>query len=450
MSATYIIVTNATANTLSLEGDNRNPSVSIARAHTANINIVDVLGNQLLCDLLSTWVTAGTVTITRGGVAVTAAQLTAYKQGADMDRTDYDADDDLVVDAAEAVDTGSRTPVAFALTPYTLLAGDTLIQTDSSVGAIDLVLPIGVDGKTYIVKDGSGDAGTNAVTITSNGAETIEGGATYVVDTDYASIQLYYDLASTDWKILDIAGIDPTDVVTNTTRTTNWLAGNVPAETDVNNAATPYTVLAADVILSILSTTGVVEARLPAGVLNKTYTIKDSDGDAGTNTITITPNGAETIEDAAALTLLHNFDSVTLAYDVTDTDWKVVHRVENSAVQAVTAAIDMKVPAANVLQLNGGPSRTFLIKSIHFVCDTAAALAGDVTVTVGTSVGGVEIAAAFPLTGLNAVDETYRVALDGVFPAMPGNDTLDISVTIGDTGGGSTGTMTAYVLGEEF
>lgn len=217
----------------------------------------------------------------------------------------------------------------------------------------------------------------------------------------------------------------------------------------VNNAASPYTVLATETILSILSTTGVVETLLPAGVAGKTFTIMDSDGDAGTNTITITPDGAETIEGAAALTLLHNFDSITLMYNVADTDWKILHRVENNMVRATNATIDMKVPAANVLQLNGGASRTFLIKSIQFVCTAGVALAGDVTVTVGTSVGGVEIAAAFPLTGLNAAGETYRVALDGVFPAILGDATLDISVTIGDTGGGSTGTMTAFVLGEE-
>ena len=211
MSATYMIVTNATANALSLTGDDRKPSVSIARAGTANINIVDVLGNQLLCDTLSTWVTAGTVTITRGGVAVTAAQLTAYKQGADMDRTDYDADDDLVVDAAEAVDTGSRTAVDDTMSPYAVLAGDTMIQTDTTGGTLGLTLPAGVDGKTYIIKDGAGTAGTNAVTITPT-VDTIEGEATYALDTAYASIQIYYDLASTDWKLMNIAGIGPSSI----------------------------------------------------------------------------------------------------------------------------------------------------------------------------------------------------------------------------------------------
>jgi len=448
-AATYIIVTNASANTLSLEGDDRKPAVSIARAGTANINIVDVLGNTLLCDTLSAMVTAGIVTITRGGTAVTAAQLTAYKQGADMDRYDYDTDDDGVVDTAESMDATSRTAVTVAMSPYTVLATDTILQTASTTGVIGLTLPAGVDGKTYIVKDGSGSAGTNAVTITPDGAERIEGAATYVINSNYQAIELYYDSASTDWKVLDVAGFDPTTIETNTTRTGNWLAGNLPAQTDVNNGASPYTVLAADVQLNVLSTTGAVTLNLPAGVDGKTYTIKDEDGDAGTNTITITPDGAETIEGAANLTLLHNFDSVTLYYDATTHDWKVIHRVENNVVRGVNAAVDMVGVAAYPVNLDGGASRAFLLKEAIFVCTAGAALNGDVTVSLGTTPGGAEIMAATPLTGLDTANETFRVVLAGEMPAIAGNAALDCSVTIADTGGGATGTMTCYLIGEE-
>ena len=448
-AATYVVVTNSSGNALSFEGDYRKPAGYIpANGGTTNINIRDLLGNVLLCDILSTWVTAGTVSITRGGTAVTAAQLSAYKEGADMDRYDYDTDDDNIVDKAEAIDTTSRTAVAAAASPYTVLATDTLIQTDSTAGVIVLNLPAGVDGKTYTVKDGAGTAGTNAITVTPNGAETIEGAATYSVDTNYAAIELYYDSASTDWKILDIAGIDPTNVNTNSTRTANWLAGNIPAQTAVNNAASPYTVLATDVQLNVLSTTGAVTLNLPAGVDGKTYTIKDEDGDAGTNTITIAPNGAETIEGAAQLRLLHNFDSVTLYYDATTTDWKVISRVENNVVRG-SAAIDMVALANNAVTLNGGASRAFLLKEAIFVCTAGAALNGDVTVSLGTTAGGAEIMAATQLTGLDTAGETFRIAMTGEIVAIAGNAALDCTVTVADTGGGATGTMTCYLIGEE-
>lgn len=327
MSATYMIVTNATANTLSFEGDDRKPSGSIARAGTANIHMNDVLGNELLCTTLAAWVTDGTVTITRGGTTVTAAQLTAYVEGADMDRVDYDSDDDNVVDKAEAIDTTSRTKVAFAASPYTVLSTDTVIEANSTGGLISILLPVGVDGKTYTVKDGIGLGGTYA--------------------------------------------------------------------------------------------------------------------------ITITPNGAETIEGAATLALSHGFDSVDLYYDLATTDWKVLNRVENNMVRAIDATIDMVTPAANVLTLNGGASRAFLIKEIQFICTAGAALNGDVEVTVGNTVGGVEIMGATTLTGLDTANETFSILMAGVFPAIPANDVLDISVTTGDTGGGASGTMTAIIIGEE-
>jgi hypothetical protein len=326
MAATYIVVTNASENTLSLEGDDRNPAVSIPRSGTANINIVDVLGNQLLCDMLSDMVTASTVTITRGGTTVTAAQLTAYKQGADMDRVDYDTDDDNVVDKAEAIDATSRTAVTVAMSPYTVLATDTIIQTASTTNVIGLTLPAGVDGKTYTIIDGSGSAGTNAVTIT--------------------------------------------------------------------------------------------------------------------------PDGAETIEGAANLRLLHNFDSVTLYYDATTTDWKVIHRVDHSEVRG-SAAIDMVALGNNAVALNGGASRAFLLKEAIFVCTAGAALNGDVTVSLGTTAGGAEIMGATQLTGLDAAGETFRIAMTGEVVAIAGNDALDCTVTIADTGGGATGTMTCYLIGEE-
>lgn len=449
MAATYVIVTNASTRKLSLEGDNRKPSILIAVSGTANIDVVDMLGNEMLCDTLSTWVTAGTVTVTRGGVTVTAAQLTAYKQGADMDRVDYDNDDDNIVDAAESISAFSRKIITTAMSPYTVLATDTVLQTNSTAGVIGLTLPTGVLGKTLVVVDGVGQAATNAITLTPAAGQTINGGATYVINTNREGVEIYYDSTTTDWKVKAIAGIDPTTVETNSLRTQAWLDGRLPAQTPVNLAASPYTVLATDVQLNVLSATGAITLNLPAGIDGKTYTVKDESGLAGTNVVSIVPNGAETIEGAAILRLTHNFDSVTLYYDTTTTDWKVISSVSNGIVRGVNATIDMVAPAANVVTLGGGAARAFILKEAVFVCTAGAALKGDVTVSLGTTPGGAEIMAATPLTGLNAANETFRILMEGVFPAILGNAALDCSVTIGDTGGGATGTMTCYLIGEE-
>lgn len=128
------------------------------------------------------------------------------------------------------------------------------------------------------------------------------------------------------------------------------------------------------------------------------------------------------------------------------TDWTVLGSVTPN-INASNAAVDMVTPAANVVTFAGLATQTIQITDAIFECTAGAALNGDVTVTIGNTVGGTEIMAALPLTGLNAAGVTFRVPLEGVFPAMPGNDVLDVSVTIGDTGGGATGTMTVTLIG---
>lgn len=85
----------------------------------------------------------------------------------------------------------------------------------------------------------------------------------------------------------------------------------------------PDTVLATDSIVSYqLTVPGAVAVALPAGVTGTVYYLKDGTGDAATNTITITPNGAETIDDAATATINTNYGALTLAY--TGAKWEII------------------------------------------------------------------------------------------------------------------------------
>lgn len=59
-----------------------------------------------------------------------------------------------------------------------------------------------------------------------------------------------------------------------------------------------------------------VAVTLPAGVLGKTFTLKDGLGLATPATpITITPNGADTIDGAATATINAPFGALTLVFD---------------------------------------------------------------------------------------------------------------------------------------
>lgn len=80
--------------------------------------------------------------------------------------------------------------------------------------------------------------------------------------------------------------------------------------------SSPVTVVNTDcVVICKLTVPAAVAVTLPAGVTGQYYVIADGTGDAATNNITITPNGAETIDGAATLVLAQNYSAVTLAFN---------------------------------------------------------------------------------------------------------------------------------------
>lgn len=83
-----------------------------------------------------------------------------------------------------------------------------LVRVDTSGGAFARTLPaVGAseDGVVIAYTDTGGQAGTNALTITPDTGDSINGqaaDATYALDLDGGTIQLQYDHANTDWKIV--------------------------------------------------------------------------------------------------------------------------------------------------------------------------------------------------------------------------------------------------------
>ncbi len=78
---------------------------------------------------------------------------------------------------------------------------DYLVITDLTVaGAVTVNLPAGDTGQTFAIVDGKGDAGTNAITIDGDSAETINGSATFTIGVDNGGIQLAW--SGTEWKVL--------------------------------------------------------------------------------------------------------------------------------------------------------------------------------------------------------------------------------------------------------
>jgi len=128
--------------------------------------------------------------------------------------------------------------------------------------------------------------------------------------------------------------------------------------------------------------------------------------------------------------------------------------VYHGQVRPVSAAIDVKAIAVGAaINLGGLVTEHFCLKSIIFTINANAggALNGDMQITAGTAAGGVQLLAAVPLTGLIALNSTFRINFTGSEVLMLGNSDVFVNVTTADTSaGGITGTMLAYICGDTF
>jgi len=85
-------------------------------------------------------------------------------------------------------------------TPYTVLASDYTILVNAVGGAVVVNLPAAT-GSGRILNIKKIDASAYTVTVDGNGAETIDGAATYVISAQWVNITIQ-DGASGAWYII--------------------------------------------------------------------------------------------------------------------------------------------------------------------------------------------------------------------------------------------------------
>lgn len=86
----------------------------------------------------------------------------------------------------------ASTAITVASSPYPVQGTDTYLYVDSSGGAVQILLQTGAAraGLPLVIKDTGGAAATNNITITPNGAETIDGIAPLVINANYGGYRL--------------------------------------------------------------------------------------------------------------------------------------------------------------------------------------------------------------------------------------------------------------------
>lgn len=76
-----------------------------------------------------------------------------------------------------------------------------------------------LNGQWYLIKDESGGAATNNITVTTQAAETIDGAASLVIAADYGWALVYSD--GVNWFV-DSSLVSPAIAFSSGTHTTNW------------------------------------------------------------------------------------------------------------------------------------------------------------------------------------------------------------------------------------
>ena len=86
-----------------------------------------------------------------------------------------------------------------AVDVYVLKYSDGIILSSDN-SARTFTLPPGVNGKMFVIKDVTGNASVNNLTILADGTETIDGASSYVINSNYGSVKLVWGNSS--WNVI--------------------------------------------------------------------------------------------------------------------------------------------------------------------------------------------------------------------------------------------------------
>lgn len=99
------------------------------------------------------------------------------------------------------------------------------------------------------------------------------------------------------------------------------IGGGNPSPVTVTNVTTiTYTALATDYFLCV-DVAAPVTITLPTGILGTVYIVKDCDGDATTNIITVQGTGGQLIDGAATASINAPYGSLTFVFN--GTSWSI-------------------------------------------------------------------------------------------------------------------------------
>ena len=177
----------------------------------------------------------------------------------------------------------------FKTASFTALSSQLIYSCSSSGGAIVATLPSAAGYKGKVFEFIKTDTSTNAVTITADGSDTIEGAATYILGFVGDSIRIMS--LGTTWRALS------------------------REQRAVRSVTTTYTATYADLAILASTTGGAYTITLPTAVNHpgRELTITKTTADA--NALTVDGNSSETIGGATTVLLQHQNQSLSIRSD---------------------------------------------------------------------------------------------------------------------------------------
>jgi len=131
---------------------------------------------------------------------------------------------------------------------------------------------------------------------------------------------------------------------------------------------------------------------------------------------------------------------VNAAIDQVNTNSPVVETLDARGDQVEIDEIDLKDAGTTdySADLGGDGTGEFVLEDVIVQCLTEDTLSGDAEITVGTTALGTELLAATALTALDAVGDTFKIAIVGLLPTVADNATLHVAVSSADSGTSGT------------
>jgi trimeric autotransporter adhesin len=172
---------------------NTNALLTTINSSTSQMGVIASVNNAVLTTgtagipVLTSLASNGQLIIGSGSGAPAAATLTA---GTGITITN--AANSITIASTGSSLVLNYTNVNHAASPYTVLTTDYYLSIDSSGGVVSLLFPNAPTFKqTWIVKDRTGSASTNNISVTTvGGSVTIDGQTTYKITSNFGAIQL--------------------------------------------------------------------------------------------------------------------------------------------------------------------------------------------------------------------------------------------------------------------